>query len=309
MPRSVAIVLLCVVAAIVYGIVHDQVTARICIEYFTVGHPPVFGTDDPTLLGLGWGVLATWWVGLLLGVALALAARAGSRPKLAPSQLVRPITIMLALVGTFALLAGVVGQRAAQRGWVRLLEPLASRVPPHKHVAFLTDLWAHSASYAGGFVGGAALCAWVLKRRRRDALMASRSDSTLPDARRQPESQYLVTVDESRIVCHLPSGKEEAVRWDELDAVVIETNDSGPLGMDVLWLLVGRGGRSGCVVPQGATGERELFEAIQRLPGFDNAQVIDAMGCTENRKFLCWQRAADGSPAEPARTEGVVRRQ
>jgi hypothetical protein len=106
-----------------------------------------------------------------------------------------------------------------------------------------------------------------------------------------------VTCDDARIVCRLPSGKEESVRWDELDAVLIETNDSGPIGMDVLWLLVGRGARSGCVVPQGAKGERELFDALQRLPGFDNAQVIEAMGCTDNRKFLCWRRSTDEPPA------------
>jgi hypothetical protein len=33
---------------VVYGIVHDQVTARVCVEYFTVGHPPVFQTNSDT---------------------------------------------------------------------------------------------------------------------------------------------------------------------------------------------------------------------------------------------------------------------
>ena len=65
--QFMAIVVLCIVSSVVYGIVHDQITARICVEYFTIGHPPVFETDDPTLLGLGWGVIATWWVGAGLG--------------------------------------------------------------------------------------------------------------------------------------------------------------------------------------------------------------------------------------------------
>jgi len=46
MVRFGAIVLLCIVAAVVYGVVHDQVTARVCVEYFTIGHPPVFDTAD-----------------------------------------------------------------------------------------------------------------------------------------------------------------------------------------------------------------------------------------------------------------------
>src|SRR5262249_11114159 len=70
-----------VVGAIAYGIAHDNVTARVCVEYFTIGHVPIFGTENPTLLALGWGVLATWWVGLGLGLLLALACRRGRRPK------------------------------------------------------------------------------------------------------------------------------------------------------------------------------------------------------------------------------------
>jgi hypothetical protein len=65
-------------AAIVYGILHDQVTARDCVEYFTIGHPPIFHTDDPTLFAFGWGVIATWWMGTILAVPAVLASRLGS---------------------------------------------------------------------------------------------------------------------------------------------------------------------------------------------------------------------------------------
>jgi hypothetical protein len=165
--KSLAIILLCVVAAVIYGIVHDQVTARICVEYFTIGHPPVFQTQDPTLLGLGWGVIATWWVGAILGLPLAVAARAGPWPKLSASNLIRPLALTLSVVGMLAALAGLVGHDAAANGRVWLVEPLYSRVPADRHVAFLTDLWAHLASYAGGFLGGIVLCVRVVRRRRR----------------------------------------------------------------------------------------------------------------------------------------------
>src|SRR5438046_4370100 len=93
--QSIGIVLMCIVTAVAYGIAHDQVTARVCVEYFTVGHPPIFRTEDPTLLGLGWGVIATWWVGVLLGVPLAIFARAGTRPKRSARSLVRPLAWLL----------------------------------------------------------------------------------------------------------------------------------------------------------------------------------------------------------------------
>jgi hypothetical protein len=111
-------------------------------------------------------------------------------------------------------------------------------------------------------------------------------------SRLQPESRFVVTVDERHVVCRRPSGEEEIVTWHDLDAVIVETNDTGPWGVDVWWLLVSRDGLTGCAIPQGATGEEALLEALQSLPGFDNENLIAAMSCTDNRKFLCWRRSA-----------------
>jgi hypothetical protein len=165
--KAVQIVGLCVAAAVAYGVVHDQVTARLCVEYFTVGHEPVFGTDDPPLLGLGWGVLATWWVGVLLGVPLALVARVGRSAKRSPQSLVRPIAWLMAVTAVSALAAGVLGWQLARAGSVVLVDPLASDVPAEKHVPFLAALWAHSASYLIGFVGGLVVIVRVARARRR----------------------------------------------------------------------------------------------------------------------------------------------
>jgi hypothetical protein len=166
--RSVlSIVGLCVLAAVCYGVVHDQVTARVCVEYFTIGHPRVVDSDDPTVLGLVWGILATWWVGAILGAVLALAARAGGRPKLGARDVVRPLLVLLALVGAGAVAAGVLGAALARCGAVVLLEPLASQVPRDRHVAFLADLWAHLWSYGGGALGAAILGIRTWRRRGR----------------------------------------------------------------------------------------------------------------------------------------------
>jgi hypothetical protein len=159
------ILALSVAAAITYGILQDHVTARICVEYFTIGHPPVFNTDDPTLLAFGWGTLATWWVGVLLGLPLAFVARYGSRPQVAARELVRPLALLMACAGLFAFLAGLTGYMAAQAGWVGLVEPMASLIPRERHILFITDLWAHLAAYVVGFGGGIVL--WMQTWRRR----------------------------------------------------------------------------------------------------------------------------------------------
>ena len=168
--QAIAIVALCIGSAVFYGIVHDQVTARICVEYFTIGHPPVFPTESLTLLGIGWGVIATWWVGLLLGVPLAVVARAGRRPKRCTRSLVRPIFGLLLIMGVSAALAGLAGYVLGRTGAVYLLEPLASLVPPDRHDRFLADAWAHSASYLVGFLGGIVVIVRVWRARGRQVL-------------------------------------------------------------------------------------------------------------------------------------------
>ncbi len=170
--RSLAIIGLCVGSAVIYGILHDQITARICVEYFTIGHAPIFGTEDPTLLGFGWGTIATWWAGLLLGVPMAFAARAGSLPKRDAASLVTPIALLLAAMGLSAFVAGVAGWSLGNWGTVFLVGNLASEIPPDKHVLFLTDVWAHSASYFVGFVGGLILIVSVWRSRRRAAAVS-----------------------------------------------------------------------------------------------------------------------------------------
>jgi hypothetical protein len=159
---GVAIVVLCVFAACIYGVVHDQITARVCIEYFTIGHPHILKvpSPSPTLLGFVWGIVATWWVGLGLGIPLAMAAQIGVRPKTSAKSLVLSLATILAVTGTFATIAGVIGYLVANEGWLRLFEPLASRVPTNKHSAFIADLFAHNASYIAGAITGI----WLIVR-------------------------------------------------------------------------------------------------------------------------------------------------
>lgn len=155
-----------VAAAIAYGIAHDQITVRICLEYFTIGHPKVFPTENPTMLAIGWGIIATWWVGVLLGVPLAIVARAGSRPKRTAGSLVRPVAWLLTVMAFFATIAGIAGWFFASSGMVVLVGPIARELPEDRHVPFLIDLWAHNASYFMGLVGGIVVLIRVWRSRK-----------------------------------------------------------------------------------------------------------------------------------------------
>lgn len=156
-----AIILLTTLAAVVYGIVHDQITVRICLEYFTIFHPPVVPTTNPTLLAFGWGVIATWWAGFLIGVPLAFCSRLGAPPRRDVTSLVRPVAKLMLVMAGGAILSGFIGWTLASNGVIQMTEYSASLLPESRQARFFADLWAHNASYAGGFIGGLVLCVRV----------------------------------------------------------------------------------------------------------------------------------------------------
>jgi len=164
--EALKIVILCIVAAILYGIIHDQITARICVQYFTVFHPPIFHTQSPTLLALGWGIVATWWVGAFFSVPMILAARAGSRPTVRAAELMPPIVWLLASMGACATLSGITGYVLARQGTLAT-DWLSFTDSPGMRYRFMADWWAHTASYAAALVGGIVLCAMTYRKRVR----------------------------------------------------------------------------------------------------------------------------------------------
>jgi hypothetical protein len=124
----------------------------------------------------------------------------------------------------------------------------------------------------------ARLVAWLKQKRqqRRDALMFER--------------HVIVEHDEIGVRVAHPDGDPQAMNWSDLRVVAIETNDSGPWGADLWWLLEGEDRR--IAYPQGATGESAMLGVLQsRLAGFQDEAVILAMGCTENARFVCWTRS------------------
>ncbi|MEW4570635.1 hypothetical protein AB1L88_22455 [Tautonia sp. JC769] len=187
MMRFLAIVLLSILAAIAYGIAHDQITARVCLEYFTVGHPAILPPelfDSPTWQGILWGVIATWWVGLILGVPLAVAACPAGRPKRSVRSLARPIGRLLGVMAVVALASGIIGFVLARLGVVSLVEPIASKVPAERHARYLAALWAHLASYASGLIGGIVTIALVWRSRRpveQHTVIHEQTTTRLPD--------------------------------------------------------------------------------------------------------------------------------
>lgn len=164
------------------AVLQDQVSARLCPEYFTHLHRPIPGLADPTLLGICWGFLGAWWGGALLGYAAGLTATLGPRPKLTPRELVKPIVLVVCAVAAATTLAGVSVWRHAEMLGVTLDPGMAEAVPVRRHRELLTVACYHFVAYAGSAVGSVVLCVWVWAERRKRAAAAS-GESVRPMSR------------------------------------------------------------------------------------------------------------------------------
>ena len=86
------------------------------------------------------------------------------------------------------------------------------------------------------------------------------------------------------IVCRWPDGLIECVALPELSAVFVETNDTGPWGMDVWWVLDGE--TSQCTFPLGTTRENDVLTRSKQLERFE----VKGMNSTSKQRFLCWKK-------------------
>ena len=105
-----------------------------------------------------------------------------------------------------------------------------------------------------------------------------------------PEALWTIAADADGIRAIDQTGNTMFVSLTELSSVAVETNDTGPWGADVWWLMFGRDGKLACAFPQGETGEKEVNDLLMALPGFDNEELIKAMGSTNNAVFSVWRR-------------------
>jgi hypothetical protein len=168
--EALKIIAVCMFAAVLYGIVHDQITARVCLQYFTVLHPPIFHTESPTLLGIGWGAYATWPVGLFFGILFAIFARTGQQPQLKIADLIPMLVCLFILMALFALSCGLLGyflgpMPTEPSYLIRMTPAVRAAISPDLEHRFVADWWAHIASYAAGFCGGMTLCVFIYRRR------------------------------------------------------------------------------------------------------------------------------------------------
>ena len=160
-----AIICLAAGAAVTYGVINDQFLAHISVQYFTIGHVDYLRTGRPEMLAFEWGFLGTWWVGLTLGIPVALAATVGPAPRLRGRDFVRPLVILMSLMAIGAVVAWITAYLLASTGIAQISDVVRPGVNPDERYRYYADFWANIAGYVIGPLGGITVLVWTGARR------------------------------------------------------------------------------------------------------------------------------------------------
>ncbi len=152
-------------AAIVYGIVHDQISVRISPPYLLDWHPEIVSTRDPTRVALAWGVVATWWFGLILGVVLAAAATLGNRP-MAPWRCIVQSTGFVFAIAAVATAVAFGITRGFGLELPVSFGPIYTNLPKNGRLAFAQTATMHETSYDAAAIATLVAAGWIVWKRR-----------------------------------------------------------------------------------------------------------------------------------------------
>ncbi len=181
--REYLVLVVCVVAAIVYGVANDLLTSSISWEYFCYGKglwPDVVGSELPPaplrlhLAASIVGMKATWSAGLIIGVAMLLANNPrASRPQLPFGS----ILLMLPLIAATAIIAAILLGFAGYAGGLTWLSDDFAQMLRNDEMRprrFMMVFGIHLGGYIGGATGLIAVIIKIFVRRRLHATAPNR---------------------------------------------------------------------------------------------------------------------------------------
>ncbi|MDR6921974.1 MULTISPECIES: hypothetical protein [Chryseobacterium] len=161
----ILIIIISTLSAGVYGIVHDQITYTISSEYYTLLKFQQFGFENLNLnvrikVGII-GFLATWWVGLFLGIVYAFISL------FLDAEKVLKVTIKSILINIcITFISGILGYGFS----VLFLSPENTDwyIPTGtKNIrSFINVGSIHNFGYIGGIIGLAAGLLYQIKKAR-----------------------------------------------------------------------------------------------------------------------------------------------
>ena len=164
-------IIISTVLAALYGAIHDQVTYSISSEYFTVFKFDQFGFSDwgnnnPRMTTALIGVLATWWVGLSIGIFQGLVGLIHHNHKLMFRYVLNSILITLGatlLFGIFGYFVEVLDAETYQNCC------FPYEIKDGKRFKIVGSI--HNYGYAGGEIGACFGVAYQVIMKRKNAVV------------------------------------------------------------------------------------------------------------------------------------------
>lgn len=159
-----------VLLAALFGALHNQLSYTVAPEYFTKFKFPQFGIAAPSpRLGASLvGVLASWWMGIPIGLALGVTSLKLTRPTerlreaLRACGVVLAVTILVGLGGLFIATRQVSARGASAAEGMIMPESVVDRA------AFYRAGVMHGSSYLGGISGVVIGMGYLAMRSRRE---------------------------------------------------------------------------------------------------------------------------------------------
>ena len=173
--REYVVLLACVIAALLYGAINDQITTTISWEYFAYGkgiaeRVPV--DEPPNSLRFRWeaakiGMQATWTAGLVIGVALLLANNPfRDTPRLRYGRLFRFVPLILIVTAVTSAGLAVAGYFGAFVAFNTDFKEMVA-VDQWRPKRFMAVYGEHLGGYVGGLLGMTIAVIRIVRERRR----------------------------------------------------------------------------------------------------------------------------------------------
>lgn len=110
-----------------------------------------------------------------------------------------------------------------------------------------------------------------------------------------PLSRWSVNLNDGEILTSDGEGTHRNLPIHDLQKVVVATDDSGPWGADVMFLLYSNDTEPIGLFPLEAAGCNSFVKWLIRLPGYHDRELAKAMGSTKVAKFNIFEAEPDGS--------------
>jgi hypothetical protein len=173
--REYVVLLACVLAAMLYGAINDQITTTISWEYFAYGKgvaERVPADEPPNSPGFRWeaakiGMQATWTPGLIIGVALLVANNPfRGTPRLRYRRLLQFVPLILIVTAITSAVLAAAGYLGA---FVHFNTDFHEMVADDqwRPKRFMAVYGEHLGGYVGGLLGTVVAVARIVRERRK----------------------------------------------------------------------------------------------------------------------------------------------